>query len=254
MYPVICRIGPFTLYSYGLMFAFASLVCLFFVVKEGKTKGIQSTIFFDIFFWTLISAIVGARLLYILTNLNLYLAEPKEILNIHHGGQSWFGGFVFGMLAAIIFIRRKGLSFFYIADIFAPYLALAQGIGRIGCFLNGCCYGRLSNSIFAIESFSHSGARHPTQLYAFFNLILIFVLLSAYKKRRKEIIPGEVFCLYLILYGINRFIVEFFRADTISTPILTLSLFQIFSIIWILSAVIAYLILKTKHYNGKARV
>ncbi len=254
MYPVICRIGPITLYSYGVMFAFASLVCLFFVVREGKKKGIETSVFFDIFFWILISAIIGARLLYVATNLDFYLAQPGEILNIHHGGQSWFGGFSFGLLAAIIFIRKRKLSFLLIADIFAPYLALAQAIGRIGCFLNGCCYGLASSSIFALKFPQHHNLRHPTQLYAFLGLMLIFVILIIFKKRQKIIIPGEVFCLYLLLYGLNRFIIEFFRADTISTFISRLTLYQVFSIIAMVSACIIYLVLKRKNKNARAQV
>lgn len=227
------------------MFALAVLICLFFLVREGRQKGIKSEVFYDLCFWILLSAIIGARLLYVFTNLEVYLANPLQILNIRQGGQAWFGGLVFGMLAAIIFTKIKGISFLYIADIFAPFLALGQAIGRIGCFLNGCCYGKPTGSIFGLTFPGHLGPIHPTQLYSFFGLLLIFAILTVYK-RGKNIVAGEVFSVYLFFYGVNRFLIEFFRGDTISSPVFNLTLYQIFSFLLIVSTISLFLILKRK--------
>lgn len=246
MFPLICTIGPIRLHSYGLMFALASLTCIFFVVREGKREGLESDIFYDLYFWILIAALVGARLLYVLTNLEIYLSDPLGVIKIYQGGLSWFGGFIFGLGAALIFIKRQRLSFLRIADIFAPYLALAQAIGRIGCFLNGCCYGKPSQSWFALNFPGHLGSIHPTQAYSFFGLILIFIILTFIKRREKENMAGKIFCLYLLFSGLNRFIIEFFRADTIPTPVFNLSLFQVFSSLLIFGSIFFFLVLKNR--------
>lgn len=247
MHPIICTIGPFTLYSYGAMIALGSLVFLFGVIKEGSEKGIQSAIFYDLYFWVLLSGLVGARILYILTNLRYFLSMPGEMFMIQHGGLSWFGGFCFGLLAVILVLKKNKLSFLKIADILVPYLALAQAVGRIGCLLNGCCYGRLSILPFAIALSGHEQRLHPTQLYSAFGLLIIFAILMLFKKK-KTVIPGGVFSLYLVLYGLKRFIIEFFRADTIPTVFFNLSLFQIFALIEILCGVLLYIVLnRTSH-------
>ncbi len=164
---------------------------------------------------------------------------------LNHGGLSWFGGLTFGFLAAVSVIKKRKLSFLRIADIFAPFLALGQAIGRIGCFLNGCCYGKPTQSIFGILLKGHPQPLHPTQLYSSFSLFLIFSILIIYKNKVKHVY-GKVFCLYLILCGLERFISEFFRGDTIVTPVFNLTLFQIFSLILIISSGILYSHLRKK--------
>jgi len=250
MHPTICTIGPFTLYSYGAMVALGSLVCLFGVLREAARGGIKSAIFYDLYFWILISGLIGARLVYILTNLRFFLEEPVEIFMIQHGGLSWFGGFFFGFLAVVLLVKKNKLSFFQIADIFAPYLALGQAIGRLGCLLNGCCYGRPSNFPFALVLPGHQERLYPTQLYSFFALLLIFALLALFKKR-KGIVTGQVFSLYLVLYGLKRFILELFRGDIILTAFFNLSLFQIFALVEMAAGIILYSRLSKRRFRGK---
>lgn len=252
MHPIICQIGPITIYSYGVMFALASLICLMFLLSQARKEGIDTNLFYDLFFWIIICSILGARLLYILTNLKFFLSQPKEIFMLNHGGLSWFGGLAFGFLAAVLTTKKHNISFLRIVDIFAPFLALGQAIGRIGCFLNGCCYGKPTKSIFGIALNGYEQPIHPTQLYSSFSLFLIFSILIIYKKKVKHVY-GKVFCLYLMLCGIERFILEFFRGDTIPIPVFNLTLFQIFSLILLASSAILYLILRASHFpDGKA--
>lgn len=246
MHPIICKIGPFTLYSYGFTFALGSFIALFLMIKEAKKRGIEKNLFYDIYLWVLIGAIIGARLLYCLTNIDFFLKNPLEIIKIQHGGLSWFGGFVFGLISFFIVTSKYKKNFFEIADICLPYVALAQAIGRIGCFLNGCCYGKVTDFIINVKSPFSSEAVHPTQLYSSLSLFLIFVILKFYQ-RIKLTFRGEIFCMYLFLSGLERFLSEFLRGDTIPTPFFGLTLYQAFSLIWILVSLALFKILKSNN-------
>ncbi|MFP4472362.1 MAG: prolipoprotein diacylglyceryl transferase [Candidatus Omnitrophota bacterium] len=209
MYPVICRIGPLTVFSYGLMLALAVVVCGWFLAREARAHQIRPDEIYDLIFWTVIAGIIGARLFFIVLNLSFFLRNPLEIFMVHHGGLAVQGGLLLGGAAAIIFIRRKGWSFCFMADLIAPYLALGHAIGRIGCFLNGCCYGRQVG--WGVYFPVHDAHLHPTQLYASAALLVIFFVLRF--SRRSALRPGSVFALYMILYAVQRFFIEFFRAD-----------------------------------------
>jgi phosphatidylglycerol:prolipoprotein diacylglycerol transferase len=244
MHPIICQIGPITIYSYGLMFALGSLACLIFIIKEGRRQGLDSRIFYDLYFWVLITAIIGARLLYILTNITFFISNPLELVKIYHGGLSWFGGLVFAIFAFIAISRLYKISFFILVDICVPYIALAQSIGRIGCFLNGCCFGKPTDSSFGIYLANLSQKVYPTQLISSFGLFLIFIILK-FIQRQKGNFSGKVFSLYFLLCGLERFLTEFFRGDTIPT-LINISLYQIFSLISIFAGIILYLILRRR--------
>ncbi len=245
MHPIICEIGPFTLYSYGIMFALGSLLALALIVRDAQQRRIEKNLFYDIYLWVLVGAIIGARLLYCLTNIEFFFNNPLEIIKIQHGGLSWFGGFVFGLISFFIVTLSYKKNFFELADICFPYVALAQAIGRIGCFLNGCCYGKITDFIIKVKSPFSLETVHPTQLYSAFSLFLIFIILKIYQRTRK-VFKGEIFCLYLFLAGLERFISEFLRGDTIPTHFFGLTLYQIFSLIWILASLILFKILRPK--------
>ena len=140
---------------------------------------------------------------------------------INRGGLAWQGGFAGGTLAGIWFARSRKLSLRKLLDLSAPYIALGQSIGRIGCFLNGCCFGKLWAGGFSFPG--HEGRLHPTQLYETAGLFLIFIVLKITQRRPHS--PGMLFVFYLWLAAIERFTVEFFRADH-DTLWLGLSLFQ----------------------------
>lgn len=246
MHPIICTIGPVTLYSYGLMFALGSLIALILMLKDARQRGIEKNLFYDIYLWVLVGAIIGARLLYCLTNIDFFIKNPLEIIKIQHGGLSWFGGFVFGLIAFFIVTSKYKKNFFEIADICVPYIALAQSIGRIGCFLNGCCYGKITDFIIRVKFPFSPEAVHPTQPYSALSLFLIFIILKYYQKAKK-IFAGEIFCMYLFLAGAERFLSEFLRGDTIPTHFFGLTLYQVFSLIWILASLVLFKILKSNN-------
>ncbi len=198
-----------TVYAYGLMFAIAVVVCAPMLAADAKKKNISADIVFDLIFWVVVGGILGARLFYILLNYSFFLENPTEIIMIQNGGLAWQGGLIIGAMMTASFVKRKKLFLPLILDLMAPYLALGHAIGRIGCFLNGCCYGKEVS--WGIYFPVHDAHLHPTQLYLSGGLFIIFLILKRYQKTSE--IPGLVFASYLILASALRFGVEFFRAD-----------------------------------------
>lgn len=180
MYPTIGHIGPVTIYSFGLMLAIAVMVCSFLLSRDASKVGISQETIFDLVFWVILGGIVGARIFFILLNIPDFSTDPKQIIMIPNGGLAWQGGLVLGCLAGILYVRKKKLSLSMILDLAAPYLALGQAIGRIGCFLNGCCYGR--PVAWGIYFPVHSNHLHPTQIYDVVMLLGVFFVLKYLQK------------------------------------------------------------------------
>jgi len=209
MFPTICQIGPFTVYSYGFMLAVAIIVCTFLLRKDAQRAGINPEIISDLVFWLAIGGIIGARIFYILTFLPMFIENPLEMIMIQHGGLSWQGGLIVGCLSGIWFVRKHKLDVLKTLDLTAPYLALGQAIGRIGCFLNGCCYGKeVPWGVYFPNLGEHV---HPTQIYDAVGLLMIFFILKWFQKHNA--VKGKVFVSYLFLAPLLRFVIEFFRAD-----------------------------------------
>ncbi len=244
MFPIICKIGPLTVYSYGLMLAIGVILCAFLLSKEIKNTDITMDFILDLIFWVVLFGILGARIFYILLNLEFYMNHPAEIIMIHKGGLAWQGSLILGSLTGGIFIKRKGLELLRILDLTAPYIALGQSIGRIGCFLNGCCYGK--EVAWGIFVPIHGANLHPTQIYSTVGLFCIFLFLKAYRNKASS---GGIFILYLIFASALRFIVEFFRADH-QTFFIGLSIFQMVCLSLIIVALILKIII-SKKVSGK---
>lgn len=237
MHPILLKIGPFTMYSYGLMVAIGFAVSVFLIYRRAAKFNISQDKVIDLAILILVWGIIGARLLYVLLNLSFYLTNPLDIIKLSNGGLVWYGGFAAALLAVIVYLKKNGLNFWDITDLFAPYIALGQSFGRIGCFLNGCCYG--------ISGF-------PIQLIASASLFIIFLILLVMQDKRH--FAGEVFLGYCILYSLKRFIIEFFRGDNPKIlSVFTLS--QVISVV-IFAAALALFIYKastwkTRHSNSK---
>jgi len=243
MHPIICKLGPLTIYSYGLMLALAFAATVFLLSREAKNQGVNQELIFNLSFIILISGIIGARLLYVLSNLGFYLENPGEIFMLTHGGLSWFGGLILGTFVCMVYLKRKKQKIYKIFDMFAPYLALAQAIGRVGCFLNGCCFGKESLR-FGLYFPIHNKILIPTQLYSSLALLLIYIILRM--KQSREHSRGEIFYFYIFLYSLWRFFIEFFRNDS-QIFIYGLTLFQVISIVlFILSVALLSFIKKPK--------
>lgn len=213
MHPIITKIGPFYVYSYGLMVAIGFAVVTLLAYRHADDFGINKEKIIDLGIVMLIGGIVGARIVYIALNFQYYIKNPLEIINLTKGGLVWYGAFISGMVAAAWFVRKSRISFWTAADLFAPYIALAQAFGRIGCFLNGCCYGSAAPSGFVLDVVfpGESVLRYPTQIFSAIALLLIFVILRIWQKKRH--FTGEIFLAYGLLYSMKRFSIEFFRGD-----------------------------------------
>ena len=209
MHPILFTIGPITIYSYGVMLAAAVLVCTYFLSVDAKRYHISRETAYDLVFWCMLWGIIGARIFYVFIEWSYFSGNLLEIPMLQKGGLAWQGGFLGGALAGVWFARRKKLSLRPLLDLAAPYIALGQSIGRIGCFLNGCCYGK--PIAWGIYFPAHNAKLYPTQLFECVGLFIIFLILK--KAQTKSHQAGFIFVLYLWLAAIERFIVEFYRAD-----------------------------------------
>ncbi len=210
MFPIICKIGPVPVYSYGLMLALAVLATSWLVARDAHAKlALKKDDVYDLVFWVVLAGIAGARLFYVLLNWRQFVSSPLEIVMLQNGGLAWQGSLLAGLLAVVLYIRKKGWPLWKFLDLASPYVALGQAIGRIGCLLNGCCYGK--PAVWGLY-FPVWGERlQPTQIYMSAGQIAIFLLLRALQPKAKR--DGQVFVWYLMFSAIERFIVEFFRAD-----------------------------------------
>ena len=210
MNPILFSFGPFHLYSYGLCIAVGVLLSIFLMnrraVKEGFPKPDEVL---DIAFVILVWGFLGARLFYVIQNFSYYAAEPFKILAVWEGGLIFYGGALAALFGFWRTVRKLHLSFWKTLDFFVPYGALAHAFGRIGCFMNGCCYGKVCHLPWAVRFPGLDHAVHPTQLYeAVYDLALFVFLLARRKRARFE---GEIGLLYFLFYGLGRYLIEFVR-------------------------------------------
>jgi phosphatidylglycerol---prolipoprotein diacylglyceryl transferase len=212
--PVLIKIGPLSLRWYGLMYlaGFVSSYLLVMRQLKKKTLKIERSQIDDLYFYLIVGLILGARFGYVLFyNFGFYLRDPLEAFAVWHGGMSFHGGLIGTFIAGYIVIKKKGLKFFEVADLIVPTCPIGIGFGRMGNFINGELFGKTSNVPWAMI-FPQGGGmpRHPSQLYeVFFEGLLLFIILWIYKDRKKR--DGDVFALFLILYGLFRIFCEFFR-------------------------------------------
>ena len=221
------------------MLAFA--IGSFLASRQASREGINPSAVFDLVFLVFVSGVVGARLFFVVMNLQYYLNSPLEIIMFQHGGLAWFGGLILGSVAAVLYLRIKRLPFYRTLDLLVPYVALAQAIGRVGCLLNGCCYGK--ESVFGFYFPLHQAVLMPTQLYSSLALIVIYVVLRIMQDHRHK--AGQILCAYLGLYSAKRFIMEFFRADN-PAVYHGLTLFQVLSAATFLFSLVFFIILNTR--------
>jgi phosphatidylglycerol:prolipoprotein diacylglycerol transferase len=213
MHPIITNIGPLYIYSYGLMVAIGFAAATLLAYRHAAEFGINKEKIIDFGITILLGGIMGARAFYVILNIQYYIRNPLDVLNLTKGGLVWYGALLSGLIAGTWFVRKNNINFWQMGDLFAPYIAMAQAFGRIGCFLNGCCYGSQAPGgfILGVVFPNESVLRHPTQIYSSIVLLLIFVVLRFWQK--KNPFKGQIFLGYLILYSIMRFLLEFLRGD-----------------------------------------
>ena len=213
MHPVLFEFFGIRIYSFGVMTAIGFVVAVLWLMKTNRRKGFHPESLLDLAFGLFVSGLIGARLFFVLLNLDWYQTYPLEIFQLQKGGLVAYGGFFLAVVFAIVFTRLKSIPFWEAVDLVAPAWILGLAFGRIGCFLNGCCYGKPSGSFLA-RLFSGSGeAIHPTQLYESAGLFLLFLGLTVADRRSLK--SGRLFSLTLLGYATLRFVIEFFRGDQI---------------------------------------
>jgi phosphatidylglycerol---prolipoprotein diacylglyceryl transferase len=215
--PIAFNLGPLTIRWYGVMMAIAFIAGLWTASRRGLREGISAEKIFDIGPWLIVGTIVGARVMYVTTYWNEEFAGRPfmDVFAVWKGGLVFYGGLIGATLAGILYARYKKIAVWKLADIVAPSIALGYVFGRIGCLLNGCCYGRECSLPWAIhfppghETYPHGV--HPTQIYdSLLNLVLYLGLAWLYRHKKFD---GQVFATYLLCYAVTRSIVESFRGD-----------------------------------------
>ncbi len=224
-------IGPFTVHGYGLMIGIGVLCCIFMGMRRAGKYKMREEAVIDIALFGLLAGFIGAKLLYILVEFETFLKDPMSVIGSE--GFVVYGGISAGVAAAIIYCRVKKDVFLEYFDLLSPCIALAQGFGRIGCQFAGCCFGKETDGplgiVFHESQYAPNNIRLiPTQLISSGLDFLLFFSLIWYAKRKKG--DGQIGGLYLILYSIGRFILEFYRGDLIRGNVGALSTSQFISI------------------------
>jgi phosphatidylglycerol---prolipoprotein diacylglyceryl transferase len=222
MYPRLFEAGPITVYTYGVLLAAAYLLGLQLARVRAKARGLDANRVLDLGIYIIIAALIGAKLLLLVTDFRTFSSNPRELLTLARSGGVFYGGLILAVTVALVYIRKIGLPLWTTCDVFAPGIAVGHVVGRFGCLFAGCCYGKPTTLPWGItftDPFAAANVGtplgvplHPTQIYeAGAEAIILGILLATERKGRPY--PGRTFWLYMLLYAISRFIIEFFRGD-----------------------------------------
>lgn len=210
-------VGSWPIYWYGVLVAVGFIVGLWTASRRGQRDGLPAERIMDTGPWLIIGAVVGSRVLHVITYWETeYAGKPfLELFNLRQGGLVFYGGLIGASLALILYLRWRKLPLWKTADALAPSIALGAAFGRLGCLMNGCCYGRETDLPWSIHfPPTHETAGvgvHPNQVYdSLLNLALYAGLAWLYRRKRFD---GQVFASYLVGYAFLRSFVEFFRGD-----------------------------------------
>ena len=223
MHPYLINIGWFHLPTYGTLLVLAILGGIYTAMRLGRRVGLDSALILDFCTWGIIVALVGAKVLLVLTEWNDHTDHLSQIFSLSTlmAGGVFYGGFLAGLFFTIWYVRVQKIPFWRLTDVLAPGVALGQSVGRLGCFSAGCDYGKATTLPWGVvftSTFAHDvtgvplGVRlHPAQIYESLTTLAIFgVLLWWFPRRRRD---GDVFLGYLGMYAVARFFLEFLRGD-----------------------------------------
>ena len=223
MFPRLFHIGNFSLPTYGFLVALGVLVGLWISVRNSEKQGINPDDAWNLGIVTVLCGIFGAKVLYIINDWSWYVAHPRQIftLDVLQAGGVFSGGLLAALIGATWYIRRHRMPALATFDAFAPGLALGHAFGRVGCFSAGCCYGKPTNHFWGVVftnplAYSISGTPlnvrlQPTQLFeSAVELVIFFILTWRFSRKKFD---GQIFGLYLMLYGVARYFLEFIRDD-----------------------------------------
>jgi phosphatidylglycerol---prolipoprotein diacylglyceryl transferase len=217
VHPIAFNLGSIPLHWYGVMVALAFLAGLWTASRRAPRDGIDGEKIADLGPWLIVGGLLGARALYVVSYWQEQFAGKPlwEIVMIHHGGLVYYGGLIGASVTCVLYCAFRGLKLWKVADILAPSIALGYVFGRMGCLLNGCCFGRACDLPWAIrfpwEHETRGLPVHPTQIYdALLSLVLYLSLAWLYRRKKFD---GQVFAVYLMCYAVTRSVVEIFRGD-----------------------------------------
>jgi len=233
VYPELAHWGFVHIRTYGLMLALAFLVGTWLGMREAKRLGLDEDRLVNVILIVLIASVLGARALYVLEHIQEFRREWGSVIALWQGGLTLYGGVIAGTIAGLLAAQRLGLPMWTVADALAPSLALGTGIGRVGCFLNGCCYGRPTTLPWGVhfppDSFAGlefgNAAVHPSQLY--FAAAGVILLALLWGLRRRLTVPGVLFWTFIVLFGLVRIPLDMTRAYEPEAVVLHLSAFDV---------------------------
>jgi phosphatidylglycerol:prolipoprotein diacylglycerol transferase len=222
MHPILFEIRGFPVYTYGVMLAAAYLLGLQFALMRARARGLKPERVMDLGIWIIVSALLGAKLLLLLIEWETYSRSGADLLTLVRSAGVFYGGLVVAVVVALFYLWKHRMPVWSVTDVFAPGIALGHIVGRLGCFFAGCCFGRETSVPWAVTFRNEYAARnvgtplsvplHPTQLYEAGAELLILVLLLATERRGRPF-PGRTFWAYMLMYGVSRFVIEFYRGD-----------------------------------------
>lgn len=246
MYNEILTIGPVTIHGYGLMIGLGVMAALLLGDYRSKKFGLNGDHIYGMTFSAVILGFIAARILFIITEWKDFLQNPMQYLA--GAGFVVYGGIIGGALTIYGFCKIKKIDMLAYLDLMIPSVALAQAFGRVGCFLAGCCYGRETDSllgvVFTNSDFAPNGVKLlPTQLFMAGGDLVIMAVLLWYAAKRP--MRGRTSALYLMLYSIGRFIIEFFRNDDRGT-VGMLSTSQFIAVFTLIAGVLGFFVIMPK--------
>ena len=211
MHPILFKIGGFAVYTYGLLVAAGIAAAFLLGLYRSKKLGVPEQVVYNFVFLVIIVGIFGARLVHVTAGWSYYQRHFWEIFLLRRGGLAIQGALLFGLAAGVWYLRRKKIPVRPVLDNFFIYLPLGQAIGRLGCFVNGCCYGKPSDLPWAVRFPFLTCRVHPTELYYSLTDAAIFFVLYTFSRNKTK--PGELTAWYFILYGFARSALDSLRGD-----------------------------------------
>ena len=252
MYPKLLELGVINIYSYGVLVAAAYLIGLQVAIARGRSRELDPNRLMGLGIAIFVGAIVGAKLLLFVVEFDYFTSDAANLWILVRSAGVFYGGFVLAVVVAFWYMWRHGMPVWTTCDAFAPGIAVGQAVGRMGCFLAGCCYGRPTDAPWGITftdpfAAANSGtplgvSLHPTQPYeALAALAILGVLLLV--ERRGRMFPGFTFLTYLFAYGAARFVIEIYRGDPRGAVFEVMSTSQFISALLVPSSILFLMVL-----------